>query len=152
MIQWVGSILDLLTTWKIFLNHLWTNVNSIHAAHVKIHRLLLIKQLGLTGIRQCRNYWWEIIHWRDLWYILIHSNFISNAHARVHMLIFNWFVTQLPVGDIGKPVVDTGEARARGAWLFLGRGDGGGARFCGESAAAAGLRCGTKEIRVQHEP
>lgn len=59
------------------------------------------------------------------------------------------------MGDIGKPVVDTGEARARGAWLFLGgggKGRGVGARFCGESAAAAELRYGTKEIRVQHEP
>lgn len=28
--------------------------------------------------------------------------------------------TLAPVGDIGKPVADTGETRARGAWLFWG--------------------------------
>jgi len=60
-----------------------------------------------------------------------------------------------PWGILGSLPVDTGEGQcARGAWL---RGEGvgvvgGSARFCVESAAAAGLRCGTKEIRVQHEP
>lgn len=55
-------------------------------------------------------------------------------------------------GFLGKPVLDSGEAMGdvwcvawRSAHFFFLRGE------SATAAAAAGLRCGTKETRVQHE-